>query len=385
MYGIFGRRGARVSGKKRLLIVLPDMARGGAHAMNFRLAAELIDRGIDVCICVLFDRGDEGDYQHTWPRVPVIRMGAQARAWRVLLLIRLALLARQYKAIMSGMDLAATNYGFLSAILARRPFLAWMHVAFQEHMAGANALDRWLSLAFFRKIQNVVFPSGGALRSLETALGGIPAGKTWEVIENFNISSSGIDTVVGAESELIFDKPVILSIGRLVCQKAYHRLIRAHASLRKCGFDHHLVILGEGDQRASLLAEAESLGVSSSIFLPGHVPHPSAWLSRATVFGLCSEYEGLPLVLLESLEAGIPIVSMDCPAGPGEILMGGEVGMLVPEGAQIAFEAALAQMLESPELRKSYADRGRQRAKYYLPERVIPLWEARIDRLVSNA
>lgn len=168
---------------------------------------------------------------------------------------------------------------------------------------------------------------------------------------------------------------MIIGIGRLTEQKAFDRLIRAHSVLQHKGFDHHLVILGDGAQKSFLFGEARRLGVENTVFMPGHVENVADWLARSTVFALCSRYEGLPLVLLEAIAQGIPTVAMDCPSGPREILQDGKYGLLVAEGDETAFTDALASLLKDPALRAKYAALGLERARHYAPERIANEWE----------
>ena len=370
--------------QRHLLIILPDAALGGGHLMNFRLAATLDARGWQVDIAILSNRQRNDFYREAFPTVAQIFLHGDNVVSRFLLPFRLAQLAKNYDTVMSGLDLAATNYGFAASVIARRPFLAWMHIAFNEHMHTASWLDQKISLFVYRRIRHIVFPSRGAQDSLERAVGTKPKGAAWIVIENFNSPTQRASSASALLSEDIFKLPVILSIGRLAPQKAFGRLLRAHANLRKLGLMHHLVILGDGPEREELEAEVARLGVSDTTFLPGHVLNPKAWLRRATVFALCSEYEGLPLVLLEALQEGVPIVSMDCPAGPNEILQGGNAGLLTPKGDEEAFQSALAKLLQSPGLRSEYAQRGRERGKFYSADRVIPLWEALLTHIENG-
>jgi glycosyltransferase involved in cell wall biosynthesis len=203
------------------------------------------------------------------------------------------------------------------------------------------------------------------------------------VVENF-LPKTSITPEAKAIDPLLLSRPVILGVGRLAKEKAFDRLIRAHAKLLKMGLDQHLVILGEGPKRTELLREAQRLGVAATTFLPGHVPNVPDWLERATIFALCSKYEGLPLVILEAMAAGTPIVAMDCPSGPREILQDGYAGLLVPEGDETAFTEALAALLTSPELRARYSERGKQRAAYYCPERIVPQWESLFKEIAGS-
>jgi glycosyltransferase involved in cell wall biosynthesis len=132
--------------------------------------------------------------------------------------------------------------------------------------------------------------------------------------------------------------PVVLGIGRLERQKDFINLLEAFAEVRK-HVTARLVILGEGSQRTTLIAKVDELGLGDCVWLAGFVSNPYPYLKRASVFSLSSEWEGLPVALIEALAFGIPIVSTDCPSGPSEILASGKYGIMVP----IKDSKALAQ------------------------------------------
>ena len=182
----------------------------------------------------------------------------------------------------------------------------------------------------------------------------------------------------------MFTKPVILSVGRLAPVKAFDRIVRIHARLLSQGVENHLVILGEGIERQKLEQEINRLGVSTSTFLTGHVQNVLPWLKQAAVLALCSIYEGFPLAVLEAMHAGLPVVSMDCPSGPRELLDDGRAGILTPNGDEEAFLSALAKILSRPDLREHYAEQGRIRAAQYTPERIVPRWESLFEKVISS-
>ena len=351
--------------------------------MNLRLADQLTRSGWTIDVAFLFDRHGYLGYRNDFRQLRFIHMRADGRLKRMFLPMRLTCLARKYHLVLAGLDLAATNYGYAAARMAGRPFVSWVHIAFDEHSRSVSRVSRALSLWVYRHVSPIVFPSRGARDSLESALGGKPASSEWHVIENFHDTSQPDDAVISPPPANVFSRPVVLSIGRLSEQKAYDRLIRTHASLRRKGVEHHLAILGEGPERDRLETLAAQLGVADTTFLPGHVHHPRPWLHSATVFALCSLYEGLPLVLIEALQAGLPVASMDCPAGPREILDGGKVGILVPAGDEAALESAIARLLADPALRATYAARGKEKAKAYAPETIVPRWEALLAHLTE--
>ena len=109
--------------------------------------------------------------------------------------------------------------------------------------------------------------------------------------------------------------------------------------------DARLLILGDGECRAALAAQARQLGIESSVFMPGFVKDPSPYYQHADLHVLSSTGEGLPTVIIEALEAGTPVVSTDCQSGPREILSDGQFGRLVPVGDAVALAAAMAASL----------------------------------------
>jgi glycosyltransferase involved in cell wall biosynthesis len=151
--------------------------------------------------------------------------------------------------------------------------------------------------------------------------------------------------------------PVLLAAGRLTQQKDYPTLLRAFALLlRRC--PARLIVLGEGEGRAELEQLASELGVSSQLAMPGFVRNPYCWMKRARLFVLSSRWEGFANVVAEALACGVPVVSTDCPSGPGEILGGGVFGHLVPVGDAAALAQALDDALKQPVERDRLVARG---------------------------
>lgn len=364
-----------------LLFVLPDLAAGGAQPVNVHLARQLQQRGWMVQLAVLFDR-PEAVSSSLLHGLVVTRLHARGTAGKLTALRRLAGMAKSADLVIGGMEFAATNYGYLVAKRAGRPFLSWTHIAFDQHQMSASAFDRRASQWVYRRCTDVVFPSAGARDALRSALGAQPAKARWHVLENFVTPARAAAVPPAAP---IYAKPVVVGVGRLVEQKAFDRLIRAHAALRRQGIAHHLLLLGDGPLRGALLAQAQALGVTDSVFLPGHVTYVADWLGHATVFALCSRYEGFSLVLVEALAAGVPAVAMDCPSGPREILQDGRVGRLVPAQDESAFTQAIGELLRDPDQRAQCSALGKCRADSYTAERMVPRWEARLDDIISRA
>jgi glycosyltransferase involved in cell wall biosynthesis len=141
--------------------------------------------------------------------------------------------------------------------------------------------------------------------------------------------------------------PVILGVGRLTRQKDFPTLIRAVALVaNRCACT--LIILGEGQERPGLERLALDLGLSDRIALPGFVGNAIGFMAQASLFVLSSAWEGFGMVLVEAMAAGTPVVSTDCPSGPREILLDGELGPLVSVSDPDALAQAMLRALDAP-------------------------------------
>ena len=129
-----------------------------------------------------------------------------------------------------------------------------------------------------------------------------------------------------------------------------------------------------GQERASLLAKSQELGITSRLQLPGVVADVDAWYRRADCFVLTSYYEGSPNVVMEAMANGCPVVSFDCPYGPAEILEGGRCGMLVRQDDIAGLSDAIQRLVSDRVIRGRLAEIGRQRAKAFSVEKIAPRW-----------
>lgn len=140
---------------------------------------------------------------------------------------------------------------------------------------------------------------------------------------------------------------LLLAVGRLAPEKDFPTLIRAFALVHRQDPTTRLLILGEGGERAKLTRLVAELQLQDAVELPGFVGDPETAYRRADLFVCSSAYEGLCNVIIEALAAGCPVVSIDCPVGPAEVLERGRHGQLVPVGD---IDALANAILRAPSL-----------------------------------
>lgn len=132
-----------------------------------------------------------------------------------------------------------------------------------------------------------------------------------------------------------------LFVGRLMPQKRLDVLINIFENITKQIPGLQLVIVGEGPEEEKLKALTARLGLSSSVIFAGFKENTAEFYQNAKATVLTSLYEGFPNVLVESIAAGTPVVSFDCPSGPEDIIEPGINGILVPNQDAEAFAKAL--------------------------------------------
>jgi glycosyltransferase involved in cell wall biosynthesis len=146
---------------------------------------------------------------------------------------------------------------------------------------------------------------------------------------------------------------LVLAVGRLSREKAHRDLIAAFKHLREANrsLQLKLVIVGDGPERSSLEAYAESLGVNEMVVFAGQVNDVQPFYNVADVFALPSHSEGSPNVLLEAMAANLPVVATAV-GGVPEIVENNTSALLVPANDPRTLGAAMARLLTDGELRE---------------------------------
>jgi glycosyltransferase involved in cell wall biosynthesis len=140
-------------------------------------------------------------------------------------------------------------------------------------------------------------------------------------------------------------------VGRLEQQKRFDLLIDAF-SQTQAKSSLKLVIVGTGSLHALLVQQIVTLGMEGRIILVGFDSNPYKYMAKAEFLVMSSDTEGYPLVLIEALSLGCPIVSTDCPTGPREIIQQGKNGLLVEKGNVGAIAAGIDDLFANHALRQ---------------------------------
>jgi glycosyltransferase involved in cell wall biosynthesis len=151
-------------------------------------------------------------------------------------------------------------------------------------------------------------------------------------------------------------RKAFVACGRFDKLKGFAQLITIFDALRHRLPDWDLVIVGDGEDRALLLAQVAQAKLGDRVFFSGWVADIEAVFRSADIFVFPSVSEGFALVLAEAMACGLPCISYDCKVGPSEIIRDGVDGLLVPVGDEAALSAAMLRLAEDEAARRRLAD-----------------------------
>ncbi len=264
--------------------------------------------------------------------------------------------------------LGIMHFGALFVIAAHDIFFLKAHPvitiegnfsAYFESINRPPSLKEKLLIRYcFSRAKGIIVPSEGVKRDLVGNYGA--SGKKVKTIYN------GIDIkkVTGSSQDEIpckKDCSWIVTACRLNTQKDFSTLLRAFRIVRE-NIISKLFIIGEGELKEDIKKLSVELNIDKDVIMTGFHENPFAYISRGDVFVLSSFYEGFGNVIVEAMALGIPVVSTDCPSGPGEIITDGENGFLVPVGDFKEMAVKCLLLLNNSDIKKSVSRNGQKRA-----------------------
>lgn len=232
--------------------------------------------------------------------------------------------------------------------------------------------------SFFRKAYNRSKKIVCVSKGIEQRVNSIGLHNT-QVILN-PIDFNFIDTKIN-NNEKLYEFKFIVGVGRMDDNiKQFDHLMYSYSNSILPEKNIHLLILGKGSYRTSIEDYAKGLENKEKIHFVGFQKNPYQYMKEALFFVLSSKYEGYPLVILESLACGTPVISYNCPTGPSEIIKHNENGILVPPQNKEMLIEAMNQFVENKLLYKSCKAHARKSVEHLSMENIGNEWEELIEK-----
>jgi glycosyltransferase involved in cell wall biosynthesis len=195
-----------------------------------------------------------------------------------------------------------------------------------------------------------------------------------ELARRFGISTRALEVVHNGIAEAGFARmrpidaqpPVMVMVARFTAQKDHVTLLRAVSGL--LSMEWHLQLLGGGELESRVRAQVGTLGLGGRVQILPPETDVNRVLMKAQLFVLSSQFEALPISILEAMRAGLPVVASDA-GGVAECVKHEETGVLVGRGDVAGLRDALARMIADPALRDRLGEAGSRlwRAQFTAP------------------
>ncbi len=339
-----------------LTTFLPNWA-GGTEIATHSLAVELAKLGHEVHVVAALDNGLPEDSIVDGYFIHRIRRSDTRILGVLLFWIRsLAFIIRTKPDIVHVQDLGNSPLGFVSRLCAGRTYIVW---AQGSDVYSPSRLGRAATFVALALASTVLVLTEDMKRCLSRIYNG-----------EIQVVTNGVDLsgFAASHSLVVRDKGQLTAIyvGSLIPVKGVEHLISAFGLLRGMNVNCVLMIVGDGQSRHILERQVANLGLRDVVRFVGRVPHDQIprYLSESSIFTLPSLSEGMPLVILESFAAGLPIVATNV-RGISEIVRDGENGLLVPPRDPNALAEAIRKLVADDELRLGMSVLNIQRSREF--------------------
>jgi len=364
-----------MNARKNILFFIESLSGGGAEKVLVTLVNNLDRSKFDITLCSVVNTGKyistlNSDIHYTYI-IPDINSLKGIKRWYYSFLYHLVYqwlpLKWVYKLFVpQNRDVeVAFVEGFATKLLSystnrKSKKVAWVHTDLNDnHWTKLVYKDIREEQTCYQRYNQIVTVSDTAQSAFKRVFEEvrIPIQTLYNPIDSNEILSKGKEKI----SCIKTSKIRLVSVGRLVHQKAYDRLLRIVNLLIQQNYSIELWIIGEGEERSKLESYIRENGLEKVVTLWGFQTNPYAYLKHCDLFVCSSVSEGYSTAVTEALILGLPVITTDC-SGMGELLDNGKYG-IITENSEDALYQGLKNILEHSELLDYYRHQAQDRGK----------------------
>lgn len=358
--------------KKKVLFLIESLSGGGAEKVLVTLLNNLDRQKFDITLCTVVDVGCHKnilDNSIKYTSIISKQNNVIGKLWykiKYRLIYKILPLELVYRLFVpNGNDVEiAFVEGYSTKLLShsinkKSKKIAWIHIDLvNNHWIESVYRSRNEELDSYKKYDSLIGVSNTVRDSVRKLYGLNNVATIYNPIDSRQICAAGQSDNVEFSKN---DRIRIVSIGRLVPQKGYDRLLRIINRLIGESFNVELTILGEGPDRVGLQKYINENRLEGRVFLPGFVENPYSLMAKSSLFVCSSRSEGYSTAVTEALILGVPIVTTMC-SGMDELLNNGEFG-IITKNDEDALYAGLRDLLSSEEKLSYYKQKAIERGK----------------------
>lgn len=369
--------------KKKVLFLIESLSGGGAEKVLVTLVNNLDRSKFDITLCCVINTGKyvsalNSDVHYTYI-IPDISSLKGIKRWYYSFLYHLVYqwlsLKWVYKLFVpqnKDVEVAFVE-GFATKLLShstnrKSKKIAWVHIDLEQfHWTESIYKDIEEEQMCYQQYNQIITVSDTALSAFKRIFKEvrIPIQTLYNPIDSNEILSKGKEKI----SCIKTSKIRLVSVGRLVHQKAYDRLLRIVNLLIQQNYPIELWIIGEGEERSKLESYIRENGLGKVVTLWGFQTNPYAYLKHCDLFVCSSVSEGYSTAVTEALILGLPVITTDC-SGMGELLCSGKSGIITKNSEEDLYRG-IKYLLDNPKQLVYYREQAQKRGKYFSLEGLI--------------
>ncbi len=341
----------------KILIVVPQLRTGGGQKLALEEAIGLASREADVTLLSLYPREDTVFTKLAEESgVSLIFLKKQEK--------KSLRLFREVKKVIQELSpdiihthLLALPYVLPGAFFSRARCYHTVHNVADREATGMMRIFEKIAYRFCKFTPVAISPY---CRQTITKVYHIPEEKIPTVVNGIDTERFSVCKPYAERTDLPLK---IITTGRMEEQKRQDLMLQAFADFHRSHPSSTLKFLGDGPLRSALEKQVEELGLKEAIEFAGIISNVEWHLNESNLFLLTSDFEGLPLSVLEAMSCGLPVIATR--AGGTVDILPPDAGILVDCGDQIGIVQALNQLADHTDLRQSMSEAAiAQAAKY---------------------
>lgn len=206
----------------------------------------------------------------------------------------------------------------------------------------------------------------------------------WGNLPNIEVISNAAKFIGDTYSDVLRHR--VIAVGRMDYQKGFDRLICAWEVIQQHEQfkDWHLDIFGQGEWRDMLQQMIESRGLQHSVRLNSPTKAVGKEYADSAMLVMSSNYEGFPMVMIEAMACGLPVVSFDFKCGPKDIIDDNVNGILVHNGDIQGLADAMMKLMGDENLRKRMSEEAKKVVETYSEKTVMKQWTRLFESLIEK-
>lgn len=351
---------------KKVLFFIDSLGHGGAEKVLVNLVNNLDDKKYDITLMTIFDVGvnkkylkDKIKYRYLFKRlfhgnVMLFRCFSPSFLYK-------RIIGEKYDVVVSYLE------GNTTRILSGCPYsdtkkIAWIHIEMDEKDRFYPYRSREECIRCYEKFDDIVGVSQTVVDSFEKQLGkGFNTRVVYNAVDSEYINKCADEPITDVEFSK--DGMNLISVGRLIEQKSYKRLLSVHKRLLDDGIKNNLYIIGEGAQRGLLEKYILENRLEKTAHLLGFKDNPWKYVKNADLFVCSSWKEGFSTAVTEALIVGTPVVTTLC-SGMHEMLGESEYGLIVDNDESALYEG-IKKLANDRNLYNNYKEKAESRGKFF--------------------